>query len=201
MNPIVSVAAKIIASDIEKNGTNSQYLQLFKQGGGTIKKGKSPKYKIITTYDSKGNKIKQKIPVINAEDYSQTNGEFIAQDVILPIIGDAAHSVGNAFGVKNSLLGQALTQMTFNDNSPFARFGANPTNAAKVAGAGAAARGAIFSDVGNTIANRMYNVADAMKEKAEKQRNMQFQADVNPTGSFWDQAGRLTTKKAFGGKK
>ena len=78
MNPIVSVAAKIIASDIEKNGTNSQYLQLFKQGGGTVKKGKSPKYKIITTYDSKGNKIKQKIPVINAEDYSQTNGYYIA---------------------------------------------------------------------------------------------------------------------------
>lgn len=200
MNPIVAIAANIIASDIQKNGNKSQYLQLFKNGGGTVKKAGS-KYKTVTTYDAKGNKIKQKVPVINAADYAPTNGEVILQDVIMPVVGDAAHAAGNFVGAKNSLLGAALTQMTFNTGSPFSRFGANPADSAKIVGAGAMARGAIAKDIGDTVANRVYNIADTLKTNAEKQRNMQYQADVNPTGAFWDQAGRLTNKQAFGGKK
>lgn len=150
-----------------------------------LSKEKTALYKIRKT-------LEQAVYTAPEADYSKSGAAFAVQDVLLPVLGDAANAIGTTNQIKYSLLGQALANMSFNNTDPYARFGANLSDPAKVMGAVLASKGGMLGTLGGIINNRMQTIASTLSAEDEKRRNKQYQIDVNPAGAYWDQEGRLT---------
>lgn len=135
------------------------------------------------------------------KNYGPTKGETILWDAVVPVIGDTLNVAGNAYGAYQSLLGQAILAMHENNmntknwtgtmGKPTAAIGAIPYQTKSILG----------TLIGNTAANRMYTLADTVKENNRTLRDKEFQAEHSPSGRFWEsQRTNIPTKKGSAGR-
>lgn len=121
----------------------------------------------------------------DTKNYTKPMKAFVVNDVILPVAGDVAHTIGSITGVKNNLLGKALANMTFKSGNAYDRFGIDPTPFTKAIAAGRMARGNVGQDIGDTVANRLYTTADTLDRDQLEARNLKFQAEYKAPDHFW----------------
>ena len=59
------------------------------------------------------------------------------------------------------------------------------------------AKGMIFTDLGDTIANRAYTTADRLKRNNAEKRNKEYQEGYYPNGDFWHTVGYSQTNRDY----
>lgn len=123
-------------------------------------------------------------------EYTSSTGEFIKNDVALPILGDVLKLAGNVPAIGNSLLGTAL-QAVHNSNPIDNMVMGDANLGTRIAGAGLAARGGVQKLIADTAANRVYTAADAAKQQDYADRMLKFQMEQRAPGDFYKYQGDI----------
>lgn len=177
-DPRAILAEKVLGAIVKKHGPEA-ILNMLVNAGVNIKDVAS------TKKDAASSKPTPKASTTRPNTLSSVSAEqFLKNNVLLPAAGDVVKVAGNIPALHNSLLGAAL-QATHNNNPIDNMVMGDASAGMRALGAGLLARGGTEKMVADTVANRLYNVADAANSRELSERIAQYQKDHPAPGDYY----------------